>query len=341
MFKKNFIAFLLMFLISISYSQPGACVYFINANTGWIVGPGLYNTTDGGSNWNVKMQFSYGAEYSEYLSSIYFINDNIGWAVGVLVVHWPPFRSGSSGKIFYTSDGGSDWNEQFSGTTHWLSSVYFTDTNTGWAVGDSGTILCTSNGGLNWNAQSAGTVNDLSSICFINANTGWAVGYNGTILHTTDGGSIWSAQSSGTVNSLTSVCFMDANIGWAVGDSGKVLHTTDSGSNWNIQSFVPTAINDDQYKSDELLENFILSQNYPNPFNPVTKINYSLVQSGFVILKIYNMLGKEVQTLVNKFQKAGEYHVTFDARNIASGIYFYKLQMGENCIATKKMILIR
>jgi C1A family cysteine protease len=84
-----------------------------------------------------------------------------------------------------------------------------------------------------------------------------------------------------------------------------------------------------------------LAQNYPNPFNPATKISYSLAKSGLVRLKIYNILGQEIQTLVNKFQKVGEYTISFDAENLASGIYFYKLQVGDNCIATKKMILMR
>jgi hypothetical protein len=84
-----------------------------------------------------------------------------------------------------------------------------------------------------------------------------------------------------------------------------------------------------------------LSQNYPNPFNPTTKISYSIPRSGLVRLKIYNILGQEIKTLVNQFQKAGEYQVSFEAKNLSSGVYFYKLQVGENFIATKKMILMR
>jgi hypothetical protein len=86
---------------------------------------------------------------------------------------------------------------------------------------------------------------------------------------------------------------------------------------------------------------FALNQNYPNPFNPATRISYSIPKSGLVNLKIYNILGQEILTLVNKYQKAGNYNITFDAKNLASGIYFYRLQVGDNYTKTKKMILMR
>jgi hypothetical protein len=89
------------------------------------------------------------------------------------------------------------------------------------------------------------------------------------------------------------------------------------------------------------INNYILLQNYPNPFNPATNIAYSLSKSDYVIVKIYDMLGSEIQTLVNKYQTAGHYTVNFNARNLASGIYFYKLKVGNDIIQTKKMLLMR
>ncbi len=86
---------------------------------------------------------------------------------------------------------------------------------------------------------------------------------------------------------------------------------------------------------------FELCQNYPNPFNPSTEISYSVPKSDFVALKIYDMLGREIQTLVSDFQKAGIYSVKFDARKLSSGIYFYRLQAGENLMKIKRMLLIR
>jgi hypothetical protein len=88
-------------------------------------------------------------------------------------------------------------------------------------------------------------------------------------------------------------------------------------------------------------QNYILEQNYPNPFNASTRITYSIQQAGFVSLKIYNILGQEIQMLVNKFQKTGDYSVSFDAENLSSSIYFYKLQIGDDFLQTKKMLLIR
>jgi hypothetical protein len=90
---------------------------------------------------------------------------------------------------------------------------------------------------------------------------------------------------------------------------------------------------------------FKLSQNYPNPFNPATTIQYTLpsivgAQGSNTILKIFDLLGREVATLVNQKQKPGEYRVTFNAGNLASGIYFYRLTSG-NFVQTKKMMLLK
>jgi len=92
---------------------------------------------------------------------------------------------------------------------------------------------------------------------------------------------------------------------------------------------------------DEILtKEFVLSQNYPNPFNPNTKINYSIPKTGFVILKIYDVLGNEITTLVNEEQSTGNYEIQFNGSNISSGVYFYRMQI-EGFTDTKKFILIR
>jgi hypothetical protein len=87
-------------------------------------------------------------------------------------------------------------------------------------------------------------------------------------------------------------------------------------------------------------ENFELSQNYPNPFNPTTNISYQIPKAGFVSLKVYNIIGKEIATLVNQEEPAGDYKVQFDTHNIASGTYFYKLSAGGVSLY-KKMIVIK
>ncbi|MCO6446366.1 MAG: T9SS type A sorting domain-containing protein [Ignavibacteriota bacterium] len=90
----------------------------------------------------------------------------------------------------------------------------------------------------------------------------------------------------------------------------------------------------------QIPENFSLSQNYPNPFNPSTTIRFELPESDIVTLKIFNILGEEVSTLVNTELKAGKHEYQFNANNLSSGIYFYRIQAG-SFTETKKMILIR
>jgi hypothetical protein len=85
---------------------------------------------------------------------------------------------------------------------------------------------------------------------------------------------------------------------------------------------------------------YSLEQNYPNPFNPSTTINYSVKEKGLVTLKIFDVLGNEVKTLLNEEKEAGKYSVKLDASQIASGVYFYTLQAGE-FISTKKMVLLK
>ena len=87
-------------------------------------------------------------------------------------------------------------------------------------------------------------------------------------------------------------------------------------------------------------EKFFLSQNYPNPFNPATKINYELRVTNYVSIKVYDLLGNEISSLVNKKQNAGKYEIEFDGSNLSSGVYFYKIVSGD-FIAVKRMVLMK
>jgi len=91
---------------------------------------------------------------------------------------------------------------------------------------------------------------------------------------------------------------------------------------------------------EEHPKRFILYNAYPNPFNPETNISYTIPNTGFVLLKIYNLLGQEVSILVSKNQKPGTYNVLYDAKGLSSGIYFYRLQF-ENKVEVKKILLLR
>jgi hypothetical protein len=210
-----------------------------------------------------------------------------------------------------------------------LYGVSFNDTNNGTVVGELGTIFRTTNGGMTWTPQSSGTINDLQDVCFTDTNNGTAVGLNGTILRTTNGGTNWTIQSSGTTDFLFGVFYTDTYNGTVVGSNGTILHTTNGGVTFIEEESNPTQTN-----------SFQLSQNYPNPFNPRTNIQYAVNSMQLVSLKVYDILGREVATLVNEEKPAGEYEVEFNAVNLPSGIYFYQIRAG-NFSETKKMVLIR
>ena len=151
------------------------------------------------------------------------------------------------------------------------------------------------------------------------------------IFFSSDGGTSWSVQyeDSTSVNALNSIYIVDENIGWATGSDGMILKTTNGGV---------TFVEEEEF--DEIPTNYTLSQNYPNPFNPSTRIRYSAPQSSNVLIKVFDILGNEIETLMSEEKAAGTYEITWYAENLPSGIYFYKLQAG-NFVETKKMVLLR
>jgi hypothetical protein len=120
----------------------------------------------------------------------------------------------------------------------------------------------------------------------------------------------------------------------------RALSAAEVAASWNID--VPCGIltgigNNNNF---EIPQNYMLNQNYPNPFNPVTKISFAIPKSGLVTLKVYDVLGREVASLVNAQKNAGSYLVDFDASILSSGIYFYKLEVN-GFVDTKKMMVIK
>ena len=85
---------------------------------------------------------------------------------------------------------------------------------------------------------------------------------------------------------------------------------------------------------------YYLSQNYPNPFNPVTNLEFGIPDLGFVTLKIYDVIGRELVTLVNEIKKPGYYKVTFNASDLSSGVYFYRMTAGD-FVAVKKFLVLK
>jgi len=148
------------------------------------------------------------------------------------------------------------------------------------------------------------------------------------------GGKEWTkigfVRGSGNSNSVKNYSFIDKNLTSA--SYSYRLKMIDTDGSFKYSNTINVSI-----KSPD---KYSLSQNYPNPFNPSTVIKYGIPNNGLVTLKIYDILGREVATLVNKFEKAGVYTVNFYASKLASGIYIYRIVSG-NFISTKKMILLK
>ncbi|MDP4195647.1 MAG: T9SS type A sorting domain-containing protein, partial [Bacteroidota bacterium] len=107
-----------------------------------------------------------------------------------------------------------------------------------------------------------------------------------------------------------------------------------------ILSISSTSTTDVNANSNAAPKDYELAQNYPNPFNPSTSIKYSIPQNSMVSLKVYDILGKEVASLVNEQKSAGSYEVNFNANSLSAGMYIYELKAG-NFTQTKKMMLIK
>ena len=147
------------------------------------------------------------------------------------------------------------------------------------------------------------------------------------------GGILFSQSSETYFNWITK----DGGIFEAVPDTGSgISGTVNINSASLIQIINATSIENES----TMPQDFVLYQNYPNPFNPSTVIKYSVPYNAKVTLKVYNVIGKEIATLVNETKNAGDYETKFNADNLSSGVYFYKLITGE-FVQTKKMILMR
>ncbi len=137
-------------------------------------------------------------------------------------------------------------------------------------------------------------------------------------------------QGSGTTTNPQHYSFTDSKI--ANGKYSYRIKQTDFDGKFRYSKEVEVYVN--------VPLQFSLKQNYPNPFNPTTTIEYSIPKNENVNLTVYNLLGQKVKNLVNRNEKAGEYNIKFNASNLASGIYYYRLKSG-NYVKTKKMILLK
>jgi photosystem II stability/assembly factor-like uncharacterized protein len=233
------------------------------------------------------------------------------------------------------------------------------------------------NGTWQWDKTSAGSfINSDVTALALNSNGDIIAGTaNEGIFYSTDNGINWKPSSLNTYD-ITKLLILNNGVILAGTTSGGLFKSSDNGKNWNDFSLglfsdpdypYPSSISSLTLKQDGKVyagtlrsglyvssnplitiinspkisnRNFILFQNYPNPFNPTTTINYSVPKASFVRIKVYDLLGREVETLVNGEKPAGNYSVQFNGSNLASGIYFYRMQAGD-FVQTKKTILLK
>ncbi len=331
-------------------------IYFINELTGWVPGYNglIYKTTNSGINWSIQ-----NSNTTVVLYHLSFINQNTGWILG-------------ESCILKTNNGGINWNkinivEGF--LNNMMYAIQLLNSDTGIIAGVGG-IGRTTNGGLSWQRTFDNSMQDLGKdsqnnlyaitlmdfykstnlgmnwqllsspwkasmdLKMVNSSTGYMACMFGNLLRTTNGGLTWDTWKLFTNGNLRAVFAIDTNKCWVVGERGYILSTLGSGIITNLN-----------YQNTTMPELFLLSQNYPNPFNPQTKIKFDVPanvkgKTSNVKLVIYDLLGREVVTLVNEELKPGTYEVDWDASNFSSGVYFYRIISG-NYIETKKMILMK
>ena len=298
--------------------------------------PYIIVKSTGGSQWNTIYTTS-----SYQLGPVAFANENTGFVL---------CGGSSSQGILLTSDGGGNWSFTPMNNMNHVRSIQMLPSGVGFMAGDSSLFYRTTDFGFNWTPLSQGFVAYFNQIQFVDNSTGWAIcqqvspPYDTRLYYTPNGGTNFMQLLSLDTFKCNSFSFIDANTGYVCGDSGVVLKTTNGGL-----TFVNTT-------SSNIPDKFSLSQNYPNPFNPNTKIKFSiapplnlpltggdvtaLAVAVGVKLIIYDVLGREIATLVNQQMQPGSYLVEWDASAYASGIYFYKLAASD-FIQTKKMVLLK
>lgn len=348
-------------------------IYFLNEDVGYAAHSYrmVAKTTDGGETWSAIIPDTLSVVVSS--QGVHFVDERLGFVVGKLAT--------GVDIIYRTTDGGSSWTEQTNLVSKTIQKVAFANENNGIAVAEGLKAVYTTNSGINWtqsqflNVPSALAASNLRSVVFLNSNEAVAVG-DKIILKTNDGGANFQYIETGASVLLYSVVFRNDTV-YASG-KGEVWMSADMGNNWtnildtNVVSTTNTlysvAVDNDGYvwvssagsrifttKPDtpvtvepdvNAVLNFNLDQNYPNPFNPSTVISWQSPVDCWQVLKVFDVLGNEIATLVDEYKPAGSYKAEFDASRLSSGVYFYQLRFGgagtgQALVQTKKMILVK
>lgn len=315
-------------------------IFFVNKDTGWVCADdvfdgGLWKTTNGGQNWIKQLDQTYDP------AKLFFINKDTGW-----------FGKFPEDELYKTTNGGNNWHLQYTFQPSTFKDILFINEDSGWISLGSNEVQFSSNGGDNWIIQYLPPKGGLiltsrsQKLSTINGKTIWTVGGNlffgmgrvrGIVYKSTNSGNNWYYQIPDTainISSYNNIQFINDTIGWAA--YYAIIHTTDGGGPLVSLSSSNT----------EIPKDFFLAQNYPNPFNPKTVISYELRVASSVKLKVFNVQGKEIRTLINQRQNAGKYSVDFDGSELATGFYFYRLELfsekGREIVTeTKTMVLVR
>ncbi len=314
-------------------------VHFYNQNNGIVFNEwsgACYYTTTGGKTtgaWNFVQ-----------------VNPDLGWFAGNYDFQPSGTIYGTGIHIAKSTDFGVTWTSGSSADGTFDGGIDFIEpTNQfGWTGGGEispsvmGWTHETTDGGNTWGPRQMTFTYPIRAVKFFNANTGFAVGGEvnsgvGGIYSTSNGGAAWnldittSAEMSSLDYKSVSPDSMDV---WCVGSTSAGGYTGKlyKARLQNLVGIRPI--------SSGVPSGFGLYQNYPNPFNPTTNIRYDLKTKEFVTLKIFDVTGKAVATLVSQSQNTGTYEVDFDASHLASGIYFYKLSF-DGFSDVKKMALVK
>jgi len=293
-----------------------------------------FKSTNCGINWiNCSLPSStYPREYTDFS----FINSSTGYLLGH---EYHPGLPNQNGRyyvvILKTINSGSNWSLLFSMDSE--NEVYFRfqmlDSLNGYLLKKNNGCYKTTNGGTSWQFLPISGLTNSGSIKMLNANTGW-IGASTSLYKTINGGTNWVQQFYDYYTTPRSIYAFNENEAWFVGSRNSIYRTTNGGGIIGISTI-----------NSEITESFSLSQNYPNPFNPQTKIKFAVPsnvkgQTSNVKLIIYDLLGREVATIVNEELKSGTYEVDWDGSNYSSGVYFYKI-ISNDFVETKKMVLMK
>jgi photosystem II stability/assembly factor-like uncharacterized protein len=315
---------------------------FIDQNYGWCAGDWkLFYTTNGGSSWVERGLFP-----SHYFSKIKFVDTELGW-IFEMVFAVNENDSGLDKGINFTSDGGHSWQHQFSYMTYrWIRDLCFVEKRIGWMILGNGStptssiIVTTNNGGGVFPSYP-----ELVSPANYSSVGSDSVQFKWHSAHPSVSGYTLNVSIDSNFISFLDTLVTDTTIFlnfevnkryyWRV----RAQNNLGWGGFSNVNSF-DTYLTDLKENDEPLKQDFALHQNYPNPFNPSTVISFQLPVAGDVTVKIYDVLGREVATLVDEYRNAGIYEVQFNAGNISSGVYIYILKVNEASYS-KSMIIIK